>query len=113
MRAAAEDYVGLLRYWSAAGNLTQLWTTARDAAVLLDAHGASRAAGLVLLAAGSADAASALVGAAALRVDDILGRLGPDETAALGARARAMTAAEVVEVAVAALRSELGGPSVP
>ena len=113
VRAAAEDYVGLLRYWSAAGNLTQLWTTARDAAALLDAHGASRVAGLLLLAAGSADAASALVGDAAQRADDILGRLGPDETAALSTRVRTMTAAEVVEVAVDALRSGLGGPSVP
>ncbi|KQR16482.1 BTAD domain-containing putative transcriptional regulator [Cellulomonas sp. Leaf334] len=112
VRASAEDYVGLLRYWSAAGNLTQLWTTVRDAAVLLDAHGSSDAAGVLLLAAGSADAASALVGQAARRARGILDRIGADRVAALDARARSMTAAEVVEMAVDALRSGLGSPSV-
>lgn len=112
VRAAAEDYVGLLRYWSGTGNLTQLWTTVRDAAVLLDAHGSADAAGLLLRAAGSADAASALVGMAAQRVREILDRIGADRVAELDARARSMSAADVVEVAVDALRSDLGGPSV-
>ncbi|GEK19571.1 BTAD domain-containing putative transcriptional regulator [Cellulomonas xylanilytica] len=113
VRAAAEDYVGLLRYWSAAGNLTQLWTTARDAAILLDAHGSSDAAGVLLLAAESADAASELVGDAARRVRVVLDRMGADHVSGLRTRARAMTAADAVELAVDALRSELGGPLVP
>lgn len=103
--AAAADYVRLLRYWSAAGNLTQFWTTARDAAVLLDTQGSSDAAGVLLLAAGSADSASALVGQAAHRVGAILDRIGPDRVAALSARARSLTPADVVELAVDALRS--------
>lgn len=112
VEASAEDYVALLRYWSTAGNLTQLWTTARDAAVLLDAHGSSDAAGILLLAAASAEAASALVGEAELRARAILDRIGAVRVAELDARTRAMSAAEVVEVAVDALRSGLGGPSV-
>ena len=111
--AAAEDYVWLLRYWSAAGNLTQLWTTARDAAALLDAHGASRAAVLLLLAAGSADAASALVGDAALRADDILGRLGADETASAQRPGSVDDSRRGRRVRRRRLRSALRGASVP
>ncbi len=54
VQAAAETYAQLIAAWQASGNLTQLWTTVRNAALLLHRTGADEGSALLLAAADGA-----------------------------------------------------------
>ena len=58
----------LLDYWLSAGDKTQLWTTARNAALLLLEHGHSRPAASLLVAADNAGSAATISGDTAVRM---------------------------------------------
>jgi hypothetical protein len=60
VRAAAEGYAQLLDYWSATGNVTQLWTTLRGVARLLVRAGDLRTAVVLLAASDGAGSAAAV-----------------------------------------------------
>ena len=106
--AAADGYRDLLDRWYRAGSSTQLWTTARNAASLLVAHGdAPQTAALLLAAADSADAAAAVTGQARIELDDLRRRasdgMSDTQRSALAARARTMPLADILDEAAIAL----------
>ncbi len=106
--AAADGYRDLLDRWYRAGSSTQLWTTARNAARLLVAHGdAPQTAALLLAAADAADAAAAVTGRARIELDDLRRRaadgMSDAQRSALSARARTMPIADILDEASTAL----------
>jgi hypothetical protein len=72
----------LLDYWPTTGNQTQLWTTVRNAALLLLANDRTRPAALTLMAADAAGAASVVGGDSGyplVRAQATVGERLPDE----------------------------------
>ena len=100
---AAAGFLMLLRYWPVTGNQTQLWTTVRNAALLLLDWGRHDTAALLLAAADSADSASSVGGESGSRLAEAYRRLpellDPDELAAVRARARSLTRRELLDLA--------------
>jgi hypothetical protein len=105
--AAVRAYLMLLDYWNRTGNATQLWTTIRNVARLLLAHGIDADAALLLAAADAAASASRLTGEDAARAEreqaSVEARLGSAEAARLRTRARGLTAPAASAVAREAL----------
>lgn len=107
--AAAAAYGRLLDYWRSTGHGPQLWTTARNAAVLLAAQGHAREAALLLLRADDSSKAAAVdadiarhSGRGFLPVTQVL---DADSLASLRAETGQLSTGDVVDVARAALRA--------
>lgn len=104
---AARQFGELITDWQRSGHLTQLWTTARNAAALLARAGRPRVAALVLACADAQPGAAAVnskiarhSGRLYLPLDDLVAR---SEVEAVRAEAARLTAAGVLD----ALRAEL------
>jgi tetratricopeptide (TPR) repeat protein len=105
---AADGFLMLLDYWPSAGNQTQLWTTVRNAALLLLDQGRTLAAALMLRAADAADSASAVGGDSGARLtqahDTVARLLGPSELAAVSQRAAATSTHDLLTILTDELR---------
>lgn len=105
--AAAAAYAELLGIWQETGQAPQLWTTARNAAVLLAAEGRVREAALLSTRADAAPGASATPHEHGLdprhHAEEYL--IDADELDALRRQALAMPVKELVDEATAALRA--------
>jgi predicted ATPase/DNA-binding SARP family transcriptional activator len=104
---AAAAYGRLLDAWRTSGHGPQLWTTARNAATLLLAHGHAREAALLLLRADATPDSAAVdpeiarhSGRSFVPVETVV---GPEELEALRAEVDTMSTKDVVELACAAL----------
>ena len=100
---AAGGFLMLLDYWPVTGNQTQLWTTVRNAALLLLDVGRVETAALLLASADAAGSASSVGGASGSRVTLASERLqelmGPSGLAAVRARAGTLDVADVLRLA--------------
>jgi len=107
--AAAAAYGHLLDYWRSTGHGPQLWTTARNAAMLLATQGHDREAALLLLRADASSEAAAVdadiarhSGRGFLPVTQVL---DADTLASLRAETGGLSTGDVVDAARAALRA--------
>ena len=114
LAAAAAAYGHLLDYWRSTGHGPQLWTTARNAAMLLAAQGHDREAALVLLRADASSEAAAVdadiarhSGRSFLPVTQVL---DAEALASLRAEVGGLSTSDVVDAARAALREIGPGP---
>jgi hypothetical protein len=105
---AATGYGELLRMWRRSGHVTQLWTTARNAAELLAATGREETAALLLICAEEAPGAAAVgpeiarfSARAFVRVSDLA---GPEQLDRLRAEASSLGAPGVLDRAEGELR---------
>jgi tetratricopeptide (TPR) repeat protein len=100
---AAEGFSMLLDYWPSTGNQTQLWTTVRNAALLLMGNGRPAVAALLLAAADASDSASAIGGHSGdpltRAVDRLENLLDQAELTGIRATAATMGIAEVLRTA--------------
>jgi tetratricopeptide (TPR) repeat protein len=105
---AAGGFLMLLDYWPVTGNRTQLWTTLRNAALLLLDVGRAEAAALLLASADTADASSSVGGDSGSRLarapERLAELLGPAGLAAVRARADSLGLTDVLGLARDELR---------
>jgi predicted ATPase/DNA-binding SARP family transcriptional activator len=111
-RPALEGYRTLLAAWRRSGHWTQVWTTMRNLATLLEAAGQAEAAVTLLAAADhAAEAAEVQVEDVAAELAAVeaalVATLGAERVRSLQARAARMPRGAVVDVALAAIDAAL------
>jgi hypothetical protein len=106
---AADGFLMLLGYWPVTGNQTQLWTTVRNAALLMLDRDRVTVAALLLARADAADSAASVGGESgsrlALAAERLQQLLDPDEQLSVRSRAATLTVPEVLDVARSELRT--------
>lgn len=114
VRAAAEGFAYLIEFWRRTGQVTQLWTTARNAAPLLASAGHARTAGLLLVAAdavpGSATVSPAIARHSARAFVRVETLIEPEEMPGVTAETARLGGVGVLDRAVEDLRRLALGP---